>query len=86
MIYPFPFTSERQKWEFMQRDFYCPSLVCFTCKMLRFLDFHRVPIVTTIFIDSTKHLLLQNTHTHEGCPALFLGSEDKLYSHRKSLG
>lgn len=62
-IYPFPFTSERQKWEFMQRDFYCPSLICFTCKMLRFLDFHRVPIGTIIFSDDTKHVLLQSTHT-----------------------
>lgn len=63
VIYPFPFTPERQKWEFLQKDFCCPSLICFTCKMLRFLDFHRAPVGTIIFIDGTKHFLLQNIHT-----------------------
>lgn len=28
-----------------------------------FFDFYRVPIETIIFTDSTKHVLLQNTHT-----------------------
>lgn len=62
VIYPFPFASERQKWEFMQRDFCGPSLICFMCKMLRFLDFHRVPIGTIIFMDGTNHVLVQKTH------------------------
>lgn len=64
VIYPFPVTSERQKWESIQRDFCCPSSICFMCKMLKFLDFHRVPIGTIIFIGSIKHVLLQNTQSN----------------------